>query len=77
MSEPFEPRQFGKAARNEQRKLLATTLNTIGLAVFGIGFVTPVLSAADDGSTLSFLGVWTIFGLAHLVAQRVLRDLEE
>lgn len=77
MNEPFDPRRFGKTARNEQRKLLAVTLNTMGLAVFGVGFLTPVFSLAPDGSALSFLGVFAILIVLHVLAQRVLRDLEE
>lgn len=40
----FDPRRFGKTARNEQRKLVATSFNTVGLAVLGIGFLTPALT---------------------------------
>ncbi len=38
-----ETPELSKAARNEQRKLQATTLNAIGLAFVAIGFVQPVV----------------------------------
>ena len=37
MNEPFDPRPISKAARNERRKLMATTVNTVGLTIFGVG----------------------------------------
>lgn len=78
MSEGFEPRRFGKTARNEQRKLFATTLNTVGLAVFGIGFLTPVFTGSwRPGAILTSVAVCATLLVLHLLAQRVLRDLEE
>ena len=78
MSDGFDPRRFGKTARNEQRKLFATTLNTVGLAVFGIGFLTPVFTGNwQTGSSLTSGAVCATLLLLHLLAQRVLRDLEE
>jgi hypothetical protein len=40
----FDPRPIGKAARSERRKLLATTLNAIGLTVLGLGAITPMVT---------------------------------
>ena len=78
MTEPFEPRHFGKTARNEQRKLLATTLNTSGLAVLGIGFFTPIFSGvALHGRGFQFFTVWVTMLVLHTAAQRILRNLEE
>ncbi len=78
MSGPFDPRHFGKTARNEQRKLFATTLNTVGLTVFGIGFLTPVLTGNWQPSAyLTSVAVCGTLIVAHLLAQRVLRSLEE
>lgn len=78
MSDPFDPRRFGKTARNEQRKLFATTLNTVGLTVFGIGFLTPILTGSwDSRAYLTSIAACATATLLHLLAQRVLRDLEE
>ncbi len=78
MTEPFDPRHFGRTARNEQRKLVATTLNTSGVAVLGIGVLTPVFSSSGfHGSPVKFALTCAIFVGLHMFAQRVLRDLEE
>ena len=78
MSADFDPRRFGKTARNEQRKLFASTLNTVGLAVFGIGFLTPVFTGSwRTASSLTSVAVCATLLVLHLLAQRVLRDLEE
>ena len=74
----FDPRRFGKSARNEQRKLLATTFNTAGLAVFGIGFLTPIFSFVPvTAEPVKLALACAIFALLHMGAQRVLRDVEE
>ncbi len=37
------PRPMSKSARNERRKLRATTFNAIGLAFGAVGVIQPVL----------------------------------
>ena len=78
MNEGFDPRRFGKTARNEQRRLLATTLNTIGLATFGVGVLTPFFNQGwRPENLLTAMTVCVILVVLHMVAQRILRDLEE
>lgn len=78
MTGPFDPRHFGKTARNEQRKLVATTLNTSGVAVLGIGVLTPLFSIAGfHASPMKIAVTSAIFVVLHMFAQRVLRDMEE
>ena len=54
----------GKAARNEQRKLKATTFNAIGLAFGAFGAVQPVV-----------VGVLTLEGLLKVVICAVITYL--
>lgn len=67
-----------KAAQNEALKLRATTLNTVGLAVFGLGALTPVLtgtSAADNAAGIATNCI--LFYILHLTARFQLRRLED
>ena len=78
MNQPFDPRPISKATRTERRKLSAVILNTIGLAIFGIGVITPIISPApDNGSVLTFVAFGAIFLIFHLAARRMLRGLED
>jgi hypothetical protein len=72
----------GKAARNEQRKLLATWLNTLAGATVTVGVLAPAagilygfsIPGADRAPwLLAILPVgWFSFGVAlHLAARRI------
>jgi hypothetical protein len=77
MSE-FDPRPISKAAKNERRKLMATTLNTLGLTVFGVGVITQIISEGSKGlSLLTFVQFSAILLVMHLIARRVLKGLED
>lgn len=57
---------------NEQLKLFAATLNTIGLTLFGSAVVIPFVAGALN----VFAAVWIILAVAlHLSAQAALRKL--
>ena len=76
MSEPFDPRPISKAAKNERRKLMA--INTAGLTVFGIGVVTPLVSqSVSRGPVLTMVLFVAILGVAHGMALRILKGLED
>jgi hypothetical protein len=78
MTEPFDPRPISKAAKNERRKLMATTVNTVGLTVFGVGFITPMLAGGlTPASALTLLASLAILAFSHVVARRLLRGLED
>ncbi|MEQ7154789.1 hypothetical protein [Brevundimonas aurifodinae] len=78
MSEAFDPRPITKAAKNERRKLLATTINTVGLTVFAVGFITPMLAGGLTRSSALTLGAsFAILAMSHLIARRLLRGLED
>lgn len=73
-----EPPPLSKAARNERIKMLATSFNTIGLAVFGLGVLTPALTAdLTDGSAFRFILGTTMLVTFHAVARYSLRFLED
>lgn len=68
----------GKAARNEQRKLKATTLNAVGLASFGFGVLSPVF--AGDLSLELLVKVAAGAALCYILherAQAAVADLED
>jgi membrane protein implicated in regulation of membrane protease activity len=73
--EPFRP---GKTARNEDRKLVATSANAIGLAVLAIGGLTPVFTRPLSWQiALQFLLCALAAAIFHTVARRILRKLED
>ncbi|WP_328765806.1 amino acid transporter [Devosia aurantiaca] len=71
-----------KLVRNEQRKLTATYLNGVGMAVLGVGGFAPVVSMTLSGPTSSIVPV-LVFGCIlassglHLLARQTLGGLEE
>ena len=74
----------GKSARNERIKLLATTVNTVGLAFFVIGVVVPLIALLYGADTPTspywvHIGVWWLVQAAilHLGARAVLGRIEE
>ena len=68
----------GKAARNEDRKLVSTTYNAGGLAIFGVGGLTPAVQGAlTRHDLIAFAAFLAIFVFLHLQARRVLRGLED
>ena len=78
MSQGFDPRPISKAAKNERRMLMAATVNTIGLTVFGLGVVTPLITVDQgDGSILTFGLLTAILVAFHSVARRILKGLED
>lgn len=67
-----------KTVRNEQRKLFATSVNALGLAIFGIGGLTPALTRAPSVGGMTLLLVFSLVAIIlHAVAQAVLRGLED
>ncbi|RYG98358.1 MAG: amino acid transporter [Alphaproteobacteria bacterium] len=75
--------ELNKAARNERRKLSATFLNGIAMAVFAIGGFTPVFQVIGGVTTPSIwifvmIPVCMIGAFAlHLFARYQLRGIEE
>jgi hypothetical protein len=68
----------GKAARNEDRKLVATTANAIGLAVLAIGGLTPIFTRPLSWALVLQLLACSLAGvISHVVARRILRKLED
>lgn len=68
----------GKAARNEQRKLRATTINAIGLAFGAFGIIQPIVVgdiSADIGAKLAICAL--IAYILHREASRILEELED
>ena len=72
-----------RAARNEQVKLTATTINTVGLAFLVTGVVVPLISLLYGADAIKSpralaIGVWWAvqFILLHLTARRVLRGVQ-
>jgi hypothetical protein len=65
-----------RAARNEQRKLKATTFNALGLAFGAFGVVQPIVVG-----TLTIEGVLKVVicavGVLHMHALRLLAGLED
>jgi hypothetical protein len=72
-----------KARRNERLKLLATTVNTIGLAFLVSGVIVPIISllyGADQPRSpiAAWIGAWWIAQaiMLHLGARSVLGGIE-
>ena len=72
-----------RAARNEQVKLTATTINTAGLAFLVTGAVIPLITLLYGGEPprspyAAAIGVWCAVQsiLLHLTARRVLRGVQ-
>jgi hypothetical protein len=69
--------------QNEQTKLIATYLNGIAIALFGIGGLAPTLAyvfgsiSGGPSSTIAAAAILrvTISAALHMVARRILRDL--
>jgi hypothetical protein len=69
-------RRLGKAGWNERLKLLATSLNAVGLAFLGLGALGPLLSGLDRPAVqYALCGVISV--ALHVIAQWVLRWLED
>ena len=76
MSGSFDPRPISKAAKNERRKLTATSLNTIGLTLVGLGVLTPIITGASPVPlTVGVCGAISV--VLHLLARRLLKSLED
>lgn len=72
-------RKPGREARNEQRKLRAGFVQTVGLAFFISGFAAPFFNAdlASDLNALERMGLCLVGLLSHLAATRIVRDIED
>ena len=73
---------MNKAVRNERRKLTATFVNGLAVAVFAIGGLTQVASMVQTGSVSQgatlFVPICVIAAVAlHLVARASLGGMEE
>lgn len=67
-----------KAAQNEVLKLRATTLNTVCLAFFGLGALTPVLTGTPAADNIAGIALnCVLFYILHLAARFQLRRLED
>jgi hypothetical protein len=71
-----------KLVRNEQRKLTATFMNGVAMALFGIGALSPIVSLAQSANgtpTNAFvvLGCFAASLALHWMARRHLKGLEE
>ena len=76
MSHGFDPRPISKAAKNERRKLTATSLNTIGLTLVGLGVLTPIITGVTPVPlTVGVFGAMSV--VLHLLARRPLKSLED
>ncbi|WP_172121545.1 amino acid transporter [Devosia sp. 919] len=73
---------MSKLVRNEQRKLTATYMNGVPMALVGIGALAPIVALAQSSSgspTAAFVVVGCFIsslGL-HWLARRHLKGLEE
>jgi hypothetical protein len=69
--------------RNERAKLTATYLNGIAIAIFAVGGLAPVISAASSASVISLPATMStaicLFASVapHFVARRVLKGLQQ
>jgi hypothetical protein len=68
---------LSKQARNEQRKLFAQTLNTVGLGVLATGLITPFVTSAGELAFFPSVGCIIFSLFAHMGAQLVLQGLED
>jgi hypothetical protein len=76
---------MSKLVDNEQRKLTATYINGIGIAIFAVGMVAPVIATSlqpsDGRHTLLVvaLGLSSMVtsGVLHFLARTVLKGLVE
>ena len=67
-----------KAARNEGVKLRATTLNTAGLTVFGLGVLTPLITGSMAPDDIPSVAVNALVAyMLHAIAQLILHGLED
>jgi hypothetical protein len=63
-----------KAARNERRKALATTLNAISVALLAAAFLQPIAAgkAPDLGTMGAAFGAFIVFQVAlHYILRRL------
>jgi hypothetical protein len=68
----------GKAARNEQRKLQATSFNALGLAFGAFGVVQPVVIGTLSAETILKVVICALIAyLLHNHALRLLAGLED
>lgn len=75
-----------KAARNEQRKLLASLMNTVAGATVAVGVLAPAAGilyglSSPVRSTPTMIVVMTVWlastAILHLFARGILRGIEE
>lgn len=73
---------MNKAVRNERRKISATYVNGVAIALVAVGGFAPAASLIQTGQ-MSFVSsslitiCVLISGALHLVARRLLRSMEE
>jgi hypothetical protein len=77
---------MSKLVNNEQRKLTATYLNGLGIAIFAVGMVAPFVATglhppSDRGHSLLVvvLGLSSMLtsGASHMLARSILKGLVE
>jgi hypothetical protein len=70
MEQELERKLYAKRL-NEHVKLLATTLNAVGLVVFGAGVLQPLVT---QSSNFSVNWSWVVISaILHLLAQALIR----
>lgn len=73
-----ELRPPGKNARNEQRKLRATTVNAVGLAFGAVGVIQPIVVGAFTAETTTKVVICALIAyILHNAAARELGALED
>ena len=73
-----KPHSLGKAARNEQRKLRATTFNALGLAFGAVGVIQPILAGQFTPEITITVAISALVGyILHRRAVHLLAALED
>jgi cytochrome c biogenesis protein CcdA len=75
--ESSPPSAVGKAARNERRKFLATTLNAAGLTTLGFGLLGPILGTTTTGVGVQSVVSGAIWLVAYALGRHVLGTIED
>ncbi len=69
---------IGKAARNERRKLRATTVNALGLAIAAVGVIQPAINSVFSQELVLKLAICaTLAYVFHQAARAELATIED
>jgi hypothetical protein len=75
MVETKSPRLISKAARNEQRKAVATTCNALSVTLLISAGLQPLMAGHFNPS--NFVGAGAAFIALQVVLHYILRELED